>query len=70
MQDRLNREYWRVQQHMGRVYGYIRVSSREQNEDRQRLALASFDIPPKQLYIDRQSGKDFERPAYQRLKKN
>lgn len=54
---------------MGKIYGYIRVSTREQNEDRQRIALASFDIPPKRLYIDRKSGKDFDRPAYQRLKK-
>lgn len=55
---------------MGKIYGYIRVSTREQNEDRQSLALAAFNIPPRQLYIDRQSGKDFNRPEYQRLKKN
>ena len=54
---------------MGKIYGYIRVSTKEQNEDRQSLALASFDIPPRRLYIDRKSGKDFDRPAYQRLKK-
>lgn len=49
------------------TYGYIRVSSKEQNEDRQRIALASYKIPVKNLFEDKQSGKDFERPAYQRL---
>ncbi|MDR0680681.1 MAG: recombinase family protein [Dysgonamonadaceae bacterium] len=49
------------------VFGYIRVSTREQNTDRQHLALKPFKIPPKNLYIDRQSGKDFDRPAYQAL---
>lgn len=54
---------------MDKVYGYIRVSSKEQNEDRQYIALSAYNIPKKQLFIDRQSGKDFERPAYQRLKR-
>lgn len=48
-------------------YGYIRVSTQEQNEERQVIALASFDIPKRNLYIDKKSGKDFDRPAYQRL---
>lgn len=52
---------------MGRTYGYIRVSTREQNEDRQRIALEEFGVQPKQIFIDKQSGKDFNRPAYQRL---
>lgn len=51
------------------TYGYIRVSTKEQNEARQLAALAEYGIPQKQLYIDRQSGKDFDRPAYQRLMK-
>lgn len=51
------------------IFGYIRVSSRDQNEDRQIQALSNYNIPKKNLYIDRQSGKDFERPAYKKLKK-
>lgn len=50
-----------------RIFGYIRVSTKEQNEDRQIIALSTFDIPKRNLYIDKQSGKDFERPAYRRL---
>lgn len=49
------------------TFGYIRVSSRDQNEDRQRIALSVYNIPKRNLYLDKQSGKDFERPAYQRL---
>ena len=48
-------------------YGYIRVSTREQNEDRQLIALHELDIPEKNIYMDKQSGKDFERPQYKRL---
>lgn len=51
----------------GQTYGYIRVSSRDQNEDRQRVALSEKDIPPKNLYVDKQSGKDFQRPQYQKM---
>lgn len=50
-----------------KIYGYIRVSTLEQNEDRQLIAMRPFDIPPRRLYIDKQSGKDFKRPAYTRL---
>ena len=52
---------------MGKVYGYIRVSSAEQNEDRQLIALRGCQIPERNLYIDKQSGKDFERPQYQSM---
>ena len=48
-------------------YGYIRVSSIDQNEDRQLLAMHRLEIPVKNLYIDKQSGKDFNRPQYLRL---
>ncbi|ANU40641.1 resolvase [Flavonifractor plautii] len=51
----------------GTIYGYIRVSTREQNEDRQRLALATLPVPEENIYMDKQSGKDFERPQYRRL---
>lgn len=52
---------------MGNIFGYIRVSTREQNEDRQLIALKELSIPEKNLYIDKQSGKDFERPQYRKL---
>ena len=53
---------------MGRnTYGYIRVSTREQNEDRQLVAMREMDVPEKNLFTDRQSGRDFERPQYKRL---
>lgn len=51
------------------VYGYARVSSRDQNEDRQMRALALFPVPQKQIYLDKLSGKNFDRPQYQRLLK-
>ena len=51
----------------GTIYGYIRVSTREQNEDRQRLALAALPVPKENIYMDKQSGKYFERPQYRRL---
>ena len=50
-----------------KIYGYVRVSTREQNEDRQVLALADYGIAKRNIFIDKQSGKDFDRPAYQRL---
>ena len=49
------------------IYGYVRVSTKDQNEDRQLLALHELGISPKNIYIDKQSGKDFERPAYKNL---
>ena len=53
----------------GKRYGYIRVSSTDQNEDRQKLAMAQVAVPEKDIYMDKQSGKDFERPQYKRLVK-
>ena len=49
------------------IYGYIRVSTKEQNEDRQRLAMLEAGIPAKHIVLDKQSGKDFNRPGYRRL---
>ena len=49
------------------IYGYIRVSSRDQNEDRQLIAMRETDVPEKNIYMDKQSGKDFERPQYKKL---
>jgi DNA invertase Pin-like site-specific DNA recombinase len=51
------------------IYGYIRVSSADQNEDRQNIAMTELEIPEKQIYTDRISGKNFERPAYKLLLK-
>ena len=47
--------------------GYIRVSTRDQNEDRQLIALRELKIPEKNIFMDKQSGKDFNRPQYKRL---
>lgn len=49
------------------VYGYMRVSSKEQNEDRQKIALTEMGVPENNIYMDKQSGKDFERIQYKRL---
>ena len=49
------------------IYGYVRVSSTDQNEDRQMLALEKQNIADKNIYIDKLSGKDFNRPAYKKL---
>ena len=53
----------------GSVYGYVRVSSVEQNEDRQLFALEKVGVAKRNIFIDKQSGKDFERPRYKRLMK-
>ena len=54
---------------MGSIYGYVRVSTREQNEDRQMVALSALQIERNNIYVDKQSGKDFNRPMYRRLLK-
>ena len=48
-------------------YGYIRVSTREQNEDRQRIAMQGLAVPEENIYMDKQSGKDFQRPQYLKM---
>jgi len=53
----------------GMEYGYVRVSSKEQNEDRQLLSISEKGIPQERIYIDKQSGKDFNRPKYEALLK-
>lgn len=50
-----------------KIYGYIRVSSKDQNEERQMIALTEVGVPGKNIFIDKQSGKDFERRQYKRL---
>ena len=54
-------------QPMYKRYGYVRVSSTDQNEDRQVLAMRNKGITWAHLYIDKQSGKDFNRPQYQKM---
>lgn len=49
------------------IYGYVRVSSLDQNEDRQLIALQEIHVPTKNIYIDKQSGKDFNRPNYKKM---
>lgn len=45
------------------IYGYVRVSTKEQNLDRQLIAMREYGVPEKNIFIDKQSGKDFDRPA-------
>ncbi len=51
------------------TYGYIRVSTKEQNEDRQLIAMRELSVAEKNIFMDKQSGKDFRRPQYQRMVK-
>ena len=53
----------------GTIYGYIRVSTVAQRDDRQWIALTDFGIPKKCIFVDKQSGKDFDRPAYTKMMK-
>lgn len=50
-----------------KIYGYVRCSSTDQNEDRQMIALRETNVPEKNIFIDKQSGKDFDRPNYKKL---
>ena len=52
---------------MGKTYGYVRVSSHDQNEDRQLISMREMNVPYESIYIDKQSGKDFNRKAYKKL---
>ncbi|MBR0232459.1 MAG: recombinase family protein [Synergistaceae bacterium] len=49
------------------IYGYIRVSSRDQNEDRQLVEMNKLSVPTSNIYMDKLSGKNFERPAYKKM---
>ena len=51
----------------GKTYGYVRVSTKGQKEDRQMIAMREFGIPPERIVVEKQSGKDFERPVYLQL---
>lgn len=50
-----------------KIYGYIRVSTREQNIERQMISLIDAGVARNEIYIDKQSGKDFKRPAYKKM---
>ena len=52
---------------MGNVYGYVRVSSKDQNEDRQVITMRDMQVPEENIFIDKQSGKDFNRPQYRKM---
>ena len=52
---------------MANVYGYVRVSTLDQNEDRQLSAMTGIGISADNIFVDKQSGKDFDRPQYLRL---
>ena len=54
---------------MGNIYGYVRVSSRDQNEGRQLIAMEEKNVPKINIYIDKQSGQNFDRPMYNNLVK-
>ena len=51
------------------TYGYVRVSSTDQNEDRQMIALHQVGVEDKHIFMDKQSGKDFDRPQYKKMVK-
>ncbi len=52
---------------MSKTYGYIRVSTKDQNEERQLIVMEELDIPKENVFIDKQSGKDFNRPQYRKM---
>ena len=52
---------------MSELYGYVRVSTKDQCEERQLIAMQEFGVPEKNIFLDKLSGKDFERPQYKRL---
>ena len=52
---------------VGKVYGYARISSADQNESRQLLTLQEVDVPKQNIYVDKLSGKNFERPQYRKM---
>ena len=52
---------------MPKIYGYVRASSRDQNEDRQMIAMSEAGVPEKHIFLDKQSGKNFDRPQYLKM---
>ncbi len=66
-------EYWQAKnggdEMQGNIYGYIRVSGTDQNEERQKIAISARLVPKQNIYMDKQSGKDFNRPQYKKMVK-
>ena len=66
-------EYWQAKnggdEMQGNIYGYIRVSGTDQNEERQKIAISTRLVPKQNIYMDKQSGKDFNRPQYKKMVK-
>ena len=60
----------RKKENMGNVYAYCRVSSPDQNEDRQIICMRELQVPEENIFVDKQSGKDFDRPQYKKLLRN
>lgn len=60
-------KYQKKSNHLPTVYGYIRVSSVQQNEERQLLSMQGLEIPAENLFVDKQSGSSFDRPAYKKM---
>lgn len=54
---------------MSTTFGYVRVSTKDQNEERQLIAMREFGVPSSRIFVDKRSGKDFDRPQYKRLMK-
>ena len=52
----------------GKIYGYVRVSSKDQNEERQMVEMQKAEVPGENIFMDKQSGKNFDRPEYQKMK--
>ena len=52
---------------MGEIYGYVRCSTKEQNEDRQMIAMKEMGVAEENIIVEKQSGKDFNRPQYKKL---
>ena len=67
MQIQVEKNAWGKAIMSKKIYGYIRVSTKEQHEDRQRIALDEFGVPRENIFMDTQSGKTFERPAWKKL---
>lgn len=53
---------------MGKIYGYVRMSSRDQNEERQMVEMKNAGVPAENIFMDKQSGRSFDRPEYLRMK--
>ena len=51
----------------GNIFGYVRISTKDQNEDRQMIAMREFGVKRENIFFDKKSGKDFDRPQYRKM---